>query len=193
MQFNETDRQKIFMGRYNPVKDKLWRYIRSMVWQMDDARDIESETILQAFSNMHKLRNENSFLSFLFGIAARLLKQKARRRRLQSLIGAKPINESEFDDPGHNVDAEILYQMLKKLGNKEREAIVLFEISGLSIKEIEALLGDSIGAIKTRLTRGRQKLAKLLNAELPVKEEYDPDIDLQQTLKIPVVNLKLNQ
>ena len=165
MQFEETDRQKVFLAHYNPVKDKLWRYIRSMVWQADDARDIESETILQAFSNMHKLRNENSFLSFLFGIAARLLKQKARRRRLHLVFGAQPVIQSEFKDPAHDIDAEVLYQMIKKLGNKEREAIVLFEISGLSLKEVQALQGGTLGAIKTRLTRSRQKLAKLMGAE----------------------------
>ena len=48
----DKEKQDAFLRLYIPVKDKLWRYIRSMVWQKDDASDIESETVLQAFQNL---------------------------------------------------------------------------------------------------------------------------------------------
>jgi RNA polymerase sigma-70 factor (ECF subfamily) len=177
MQSAKQDKQQQFMRLYEPVKDRLWRFIRSIVWISDDARDIESETILQAYINLNKLNDESRFLYFLFGIASRLLKQKERRRRLQAAFRMRKPAESEFYDPAHKLDVEILYRALKKLPHKERETLVLFEISGLSIKEIQGIMGGNASAIKTRLSRARTRLKELLkdNRET-IKTDFKNDI-----------------
>ena len=64
-------------------------------------------------------------------------------------------------------DTEIffLHQILAKLPDEQQESIILFEISGFSIKEIAALHGVTESAVKKRLERGRKKLAHLLRNE----------------------------
>jgi len=46
----------------------------------------------------------------------------------------------------------------RKLPDKQREAIVLFELSGFSIEEIRELQGGTISGVKMRLKRGRNQL-----------------------------------
>jgi RNA polymerase sigma-70 factor (ECF subfamily) len=64
-------------------------------------------------------------------------------------------NESSYD-------LELLLASLKKLSTSQREAIVLFEISGLSLKEIQEIQGGSISGVKSRLTRARDNLRRLI-------------------------------
>ena len=187
----DIEKQEHFLRLYLPQKDRLWRYIRSMVWQNDDARDIESETVLQAFLNLEKLRSEETFLYFLFGIASRLLKQKERKKRLQSIFLLQKTSESEFNDPGHKMDVDIVHLAIKKLPSKERETIILFEISGLSLKEIQDLQGASISAIKTRLSRARQKLGKMLNPASPEIQDAKKENDIE-TQQFFINGLKVN-
>lgn len=43
-----------------------------------------------------------------------------------------------------------------------KESIVLFEITGFSIKEIVEIQDDSVSSVKQRLRRGRERLEKIL-------------------------------
>ena len=56
-----------------------------------------------------------------------------------------------------------LYKALEKLPELQREALILFEISGFSIKEIAGIQSSSEDAVKQRLSRGRKELLELLS------------------------------
>jgi RNA polymerase sigma-70 factor (ECF subfamily) len=60
--------------------------------------------------------------------------------------------------PDTNHDVKLLNELLSKLPDKQREAIVLFELSGFSIEEIRDLQGGSLSGVKMRLSRGRDQL-----------------------------------
>ena len=90
----------------------------------------------------------------------------------------KKIKEEKWSDSFENrsngyveverqLEIEDLYKALGKLPEIQREALILFEISGFSIKEIAVIQEANEDAVKKRLTRGRQELAKLLT-EQPV-------------------------
>ena len=64
------------------------------------------------------------------------------------------------------VDVELLYAALDRLPNDQREAVVLFEVSGLPMAEIAAIQNCSEGTVKTRVSRGRAKLRGLLEGRV---------------------------
>jgi len=64
-----------------------------------------------------------------------------------------------------------LHQALSKLPEVQKEAIILYEISGFSIKEIATIQDASEPAVKQRLKRGREKLVEILNYEAITKKE----------------------
>jgi len=55
-------------------------------------------------------------------------------------------------------DIDILRKAIDSLPEREREELILFEIVGMSLKEIAALHGGTVIALKVRLTRARKKL-----------------------------------
>jgi RNA polymerase sigma-70 factor (ECF subfamily) len=166
-----TDRSERFLLLYEPHQDSLWRFVRSMVQSQHDAEDVVSETVLQALEGLHRLRDDQAFVSYLFTISSRIVKRTRWRRRLFGNYDEESVAEREHTDalPDVHADIEILRQAMQRLPVKTREAIVMFEISGFSLEEIRVIQGGSLSGVKSRLVRGRKTLARLLDVE-PLEE-----------------------
>ena len=161
------DRSEQFLRLYAPHSDSLWRFARSLVRTDHDAEDVVSETVLQALEGIHRLKDEQAFVSFLFTIASRIVKRQRWRKRMFGDYNESVIAEREHSDPLPDVSADvvILRQALQKLPVKMQEAIVLFEINGLSLEEVRRIQGGSLSGVKSRLARGRQQLARILEVD----------------------------
>lgn len=158
-----TEKQQQFMELLQPVYDGLYRFIYAMTRQRDKADDLMSETILKAYEGFDSLKEKRAFFSFVLTIAKRLHKRREWRARLFSFDNeVLDENYSYGTSPETAVDAQILLEALNDLPEKQREALVLFEISGFSLEEICTIQESSLSAVKSRLARGRQKLAAQL-------------------------------
>lgn len=175
------DKQEKFMLLYKPVHERLSRYCQAQAHSYEEARDLMSETLLQAYERLDSLRNTESFLFFLFGIARNLLRQKRRKEKLLSLF-RQSRKASDFAEEGsgpEDVDREVLYNALKQLPAEQSEAIILFELSGFSLNEISDLQQTSLSNVKQRLLRGRAKLKTLLSdQESIIKIEWRNTVKL---------------
>lgn len=61
------------------------------------------------------------------------------------------------------------YAALDTLPDKQREAVIMFEILGFSMKEIHDVQGRTLIAIKVRISRGRAELTRLLSEQQPAQ------------------------
>jgi len=162
-------KQREFLALLLPVLPKLSRFCRAACREKNGpdgerAKDLASETVLKAFENFDRLREPNAFLSYLFTIAVRINRhERVRSAKWQPLVVA---DFAELEDPGNSPDARAdvdhLYAALAKLPKKQREAIVMSEIAGLKLEEVASIQGSSLSAVKSRVSRGRMKLAELL-------------------------------
>ena len=60
--------------------------------------------------------------------------------------------------PDSDYDVQVIFGLLDRLPSKQREAFILFEISGFSLKEIRELQGGTLSGVKMRLQRAREQL-----------------------------------
>jgi len=151
-----------FMELYTPVHERFERFCRARVYGDTDYKDLMHDTIVIAFEKFEKLEDPKSFLHFLFGISIRVLANTNRKQRLVHLSDEAQRIPDESQRADRNEDVQLLYQALSKLPEQQREALVLFEISGFSIAEIADLQNSGISAVKQRLSRGRKTLLVLL-------------------------------
>ncbi|HZK76185.1 MAG TPA: RNA polymerase sigma factor [Candidatus Kapabacteria bacterium] len=169
---DHSDKQVRFMALLEPCLAKLSRYCHAMTKDADDrssfenGRDLLSDAILLAYENFEKLRAPEAFTSYIFTTARRLYYRSARRKKFWGIFpsGAEEIADERGTSPEVKLDLEALDRALAKLPEKQREAVVLFEISGLSLVEIREIQGGSLSGVKSRIVRGREKLAVLLGA-----------------------------
>ena len=164
-------KQDEFLALYEPIHNRFERFCRARVYGEMDFRDVINETLLIAFGKYDTLKSRESFLSFLFGIAVRVIGNQLQKKKTERFQGEeeKYDREDQHTNPSEDADIHFLYQALTKLIDEQREAIILFELSGFSIKEIAALQGASEAAVKQRLKRGREKLTQLLTYESTLK------------------------
>jgi RNA polymerase sigma-70 factor, ECF subfamily len=161
------DRSTAFMEAFEPCRDALWRFVRSMTRTRHEAEDLHSDTVLHAFEGFDRVRDRQAFQSYLFTIASRIHRRQRWRRMLFAEWDEPAAAQLHHagPQPDAGFDAELLRVALQRLPERQREAIVLFEILGWSLEEIRVVQGGSLSGVKTRLVRGRQMLARELGAD----------------------------
>ncbi len=165
------NKQKEFLQIYEPVHDRFERFCRARVYGDMDFKDLMNETLLLAFQKFDELRDKKAFLSFLFSISVRILANNGRKKKENSdLFETKSQNYSDSNsDTSADAEVFMLHKALSHLNEDQRESIILFEISGMSIKEIALIQETSESNVKQRLRRGRDRLLKILSFESEYK------------------------
>jgi RNA polymerase sigma-70 factor (ECF subfamily) len=162
-----------------------------MTGDAESAKDLVSETVLKAYESFDKLRDTGGFQSYLFTIASRLANRERSRGKRWADWDEERMNAipAQGGSPEQSVEVELLYRALQQLPEKQREAIVLFEITGLSLEEVREIQGGSLSGVKSRIVRGREGLADLLG----VTAERDQTRQLQPRPSTPVQTVNSNR
>lgn len=151
-------KKKQFMTLYEPIHAQFERFCKARAYGEMNYEDLMQETIVVAFEKLDQLHSNTVFLSFLFGISTRILANANRKLREERLPHQLEIVQGGKNAGEHNLEIEELYKALGKIPELQREALILFEISGFSVKEIACIQESSEDAVKQRLSRGRKEL-----------------------------------
>lgn len=158
-------KQDQFLKLYEPVHERFERFCRARVYGNMDYCDLINESLLVAYDKLEALRSKEAFLSFLIGISVRILSNNHQKKKEESWSEASEKRAQDFATNADDPDVHFLYQGLSHLNEEQRECLILFEISGFSIKEIAVIQNASESAVKQRLKRGRDKLKQILTFE----------------------------
>lgn len=160
-------RNDVFWGLIEENRISLWRFAFALTGSNDDAKDLVSDTVLAAHTSFPKLKNIDGFRKSLYTIARRIHQRKTWRRRIFKPLEAGSHIEAELKNESSH-DVALLLQALHSLPTKQREAVMLFEISGLSLEEIRTVQGGSLSGVKSRVTRGREAIQQLMSDQSKV-------------------------
>ncbi len=161
------------MKLYEPVHAQFERFCKARVYGEMQHGDLVNETLLLAYEKFEQIEKPEKLLSFLIGAAVKLLANSNRKKKAET--GVIDLNESKAiatQKTEDRVEVRLLYEAIAKLPEEQKESIILFEITGYSIKEIAKLHGVGESAVKQRLRRGRLKLQELLEVKPDKKEHY---------------------
>lgn len=166
------DKKDLFLTAYTPVHEPFERFCRARSHGQMPYKDLMQETLLVAFSKFESLREPDKFLYFLFGIATRILSNDRKKKKPVSIEEISTADPITWPDPELRSEIEQLHRALAKLPVDQQEAIVLFEIVGFSVREIATYQQKSEEAVRQHLSRGRQKLVKLLTEQTASKSLF---------------------
>jgi RNA polymerase sigma factor (sigma-70 family) len=163
-------------------------------------QDIVQEAALQAYLSLDRLRKEDAFRSWFFGIVLNLCRSliRDRERRFfswEAIEGGLRFEaigfSSEQPDPQEVVEARELHRLILQaidgLAEENRQATFLYYYQQLSVQEIGAILGISAGAVKVRLHRSRKILGQRLMALVGAAGWSLPEYERRQKMKIAQV------
>jgi RNA polymerase sigma-70 factor, ECF subfamily len=155
-------------------KDPLTSFAFRFLGDADEAEDIVQETLVRAYRNASSFDLSMKFSTWIYTIATNLARTRARRRSLGRFIRLGFAQDGQPRDvpspapaPDEEADAalreEEVQRAIQRLPVEFREVIVLRDIQDLSYEEIAAITGKSVGTIKSRISRGRDRLRELLH------------------------------
>ena len=173
-------RQDEFIGLLEPLRASLSRFCRAMCREsgkVDDerAKDLASDTVLKAYESFDKLRDPQAFQSYLFTIAVRICRHDGWRRRIWLPISKEHRDIIAAPTTGFEEAADVaaLHAAISRLPAKQQEAVILSELLGFKLEEVAKIQASSLSAVKSRVSRGRQKLADILG----VADHAEPMIE----------------
>lgn len=142
--------------------DSLYRAAFAVCRSPQDAEDVVQETLLAYFKSDKEFESDEHIRAWLIRVAVNKAKNaticfwRRNRRSLEDYM-----ESLTFEDAG---DRDLMDAVLR-LPERYRIVIHLFYYEDYSIREIAELLGLGEGAVKSRLSRGRQQLRKTLTEE----------------------------
>lgn len=162
----ETGAYRILIKRYEA---RLGNLIRHLVPQAD-WEDLAQEVFLAAYQNLHSFdAGQASFATWLLTIARH--KCLNARKKRQPLFVEQVPEEVDHRAPEGPVLEQEWFQLLDKalssLPFEQKSVFVLAELQELTYEEISRIEGVSIGTIKSRLSRAKQKLRSVLPQQEP--------------------------
>ncbi|MFF5403712.1 RNA polymerase sigma factor [Streptomyces misionensis] len=164
----EGDREA-FAQLYEDFARAVYNHALRLTGDWSTAEEVMSETFLTAWRSRDRVQEEGgSLLPWLLGIATHKADNARRgyRRRQLFLARQSPGAVEDFAarTAGRIDDARRLHAVQAALGRlrrPEREVLVLCVWSGLDYQETAEALGIPVGTVRSRLSRAREKLARL--------------------------------
>jgi RNA polymerase sigma-70 factor (ECF subfamily) len=160
----DADSYSILVDSY---KAMVYNVAYRMVGDEDIAKDLAQESFIAAYNGLGQFRFGAKFSSWLYSIALNKCRDYLRLTKTtvstDDIAGVKPTNDASPEQvavTGQNKD--ILQQALAALPDDYREVLILKHIEELDYREIAAITGTGITALKVRAHRGREMLRKIL-------------------------------
>jgi RNA polymerase sigma-70 factor (ECF subfamily) len=160
---------ELLMRRYN---ERVYRTARSIVRDDSEAEEVMQQAYVNAFTHLRQFNGTARFSTWLTRIAINEALARVRRQGRYEVFDDEVSNVEPFTTrhPSENPERQafttelraLLEWAIDALPDGMREVFVLREVEGLSTFEAAECLGVSEDVVKTRLSRGRAALRRLL-------------------------------
>ncbi len=146
---------------YLVTSGRLLGQLTAMTADREQAEDVLQEAFAKAWVRWARVSRLDSPEAWVRTVAWRAAVSRFRRRRVA--LSAQPLiaRAESVEDPDV-ATALAVRAALARIPADQRRALVLHELTGLSVEEIARETGVAVGTVKSRLSRGRAALSELL-------------------------------
>lgn len=145
----------------------LRRYARVLVRTADQADDLVQDCVERALSRSNLYQPDTNLRAWLFTIMRNIAITQTRKDKLRRAYASERIAMDRRSEAPSQTDVVALkdsFRMMKSLSAGEKQAVTLLGVMDMSYEEAASLSGLPVGTMKSRLSRGRQRLRSLMEA-----------------------------
>lgn len=163
--------EAIYKHFNRPLFNLVYRY----TYNSEMAEDLLQDIFLKVFSHLHDIRNEETFVGWIYRIAVNTCYSYLRRKKsqLQRTIPLDEVEgkiEGETYRSGDEIMKKSLDDAIQNLPDKMKSTFLLHDVQGFKHKEISQMLGCSVGTSKSQLFKARMKIREHLGNKTMFKE-----------------------
>jgi RNA polymerase sigma-70 factor (ECF subfamily) len=157
--------QQAFTTLVRRYEDRMFALALRMTGNRADALDATQEVFLTMFRRASSFRGESAFGTWLYRIGINACHDLLRR---QTRRAEKEDDQLELEDERASRMDEAtvlrvdLTRALAELTDEYREAVVMHDLGVIPYEEIARLTGAAVGTVKSRISRGRRRLAEVM-------------------------------
>ncbi|MBR5153039.1 MAG: sigma-70 family RNA polymerase sigma factor [Clostridia bacterium] len=158
-----------------------------MILNPDDAADLTQEVIVKIFKNLDKFQGNSKFSTWVYRIATNTCLDELKKTKNKntysldkeieteegSLIGELP---DKGPTPEQAAEKKAVQNAVRiaigRLNPEHKKVIVLRDLQGLSYEEIAEIVDCSVGTVKSRISRARENLKKILSEDRELFSDY---------------------
>jgi RNA polymerase sigma-70 factor (ECF subfamily) len=150
------------------------RFARAFASAEAEADDLAQEALIKVYRSLRLFRYQSAFSTWLYAVVRNVFLDVAKSRSTRERASEVPMQGHHVEDvPGEAAPDELLAQeqerqrlwrALREVPVEFRTALVLFDIEGHSYDEVAAIEKVAVGTVKSRLSRGRAHLRRLLTS-----------------------------
>jgi RNA polymerase sigma-70 factor (ECF subfamily) len=164
-----------FPALYHEYKDLVFSLCLHYLRNRELAEEAAQDIFVKIHRNLEQFREESSIKTWIYRIAVHhcidVQKAQQRRKRLgmigQVIWGSTMPEPGHYDHPGLALEQQErvarLLELIETLPERQRTALMLSKIEGLSPLEIAAVLETSEGAVESILHRAKENLRKKMD------------------------------
>jgi RNA polymerase sigma-70 factor (ECF subfamily) len=147
--------------------------ITRLIARPEDVEDVAQEVFLRLYFSLDQLRTAEVFEPWLHRLTVNaaydyLRKQRRRQEFRMSDLSEQQVmladamagGKADLDDQQQKKVRESVDSLLGSVSDADRMLLILKEVEGLSLKELEKVYKVSENALKVRLFRARQRVLK---------------------------------
>lgn len=149
-----------FSRLYESIYVDMYKYAYYMLGNVHDAEDLVSDTVMDIYAGIGKLRNNSLFRQWSFKILSNKCKKK-RKQYLNKNVSLDNGNIQYSENSEHDIELKYdLEQAFGILSEEERTVVVLAVFGGYRSREIGEILNIKATTARSKLSRALDKLQR---------------------------------
>ena len=159
---------------------RMYAVALRMCGNREDAQDCVQEAMIRVYRALNSFKGQSSFSTWVYRVTMNSCLDELRKRKSRAATSLDAMIDNGFapSDDEHTPERRALQSEQKRVLEKAiaalpedmRAAIVLRDIQGCSYDEIATILDTNVGTIKSRISRGREKLRGVLSGKTELFE-----------------------
>jgi RNA polymerase sigma-70 factor (ECF subfamily) len=168
-------------GAFNQIvqvyRKRILGTIARLIGRPEDVEDVGQEVFLRLYFSLDQLRTPEVFEPWLYRLTVNaaydyLRRQKRRKESRMSDLSEQQVmmadavagSKQNDEDQRRTKIREKMNSLLGQVSEEDRILLLLKEVEGLSLKELEKIYNANENALKVRLFRARQRVLKAYDA-----------------------------
>lgn len=152
----EMETERVLLENY----DKYYRLAYSYMKSEQDALDVVQESAYKAIRDCGQVKEQRYIGTWLYRIVVNTALDALRRRGRE--VALEEWQENSWQPSYAGLE---LWEILDRLGEKERTVVVLRYFHDLKLEDIAGILGENVNTVKARLYRTLKKMRMELEPE----------------------------
>lgn len=146
------------------MENELYKIARTRLRNEEDIKEAVQETIIKTYSSLKKLRNSKFFKTWIIRILINECNSVYTKNKKNNFeeYDERTVNIEATNELKTKIDALDFFILIDNLNYTERIVLTLFYLEEFSTKEIAKILKEPEATIRTRLSRSRNKLKKVI-------------------------------